>query len=122
MSSSVSPAAAGNALLLARRLHASNAATALLRLLRALMSSSMSFGETMNAAVRPCRVMVTGSRWAMSSNWPKRFWASTEVTVIMGVLLETIANLYSIAIDLFKIHYTVRAELVEARPSFDRLR
>ena len=52
----------------ARWAQASNSATALLRLLRTLLSSAMSCGDTMNAAVRPCRVMVTGSRCTVSSN------------------------------------------------------
>jgi hypothetical protein len=51
------------------------------------MSSSKSAGETTKATVRPRRVIDTGSRCAASINSPKRFWASTEVTLRMVLTL-----------------------------------
>jgi|HubBroStandDraft_1064217.scaffolds.fasta_scaffold20455_2 hypothetical protein len=100
-SSSVNAAAAsawaGERLPWACALHSSNSATARLRLRRALSSSSISWAETMNAAGRPCLVMATGSRCAVSSKCPKRFWASTEVMVFIRAPRK-LANLDNIAV------------------------
>ena len=63
-------ACAGDWPFLALALHAPISATALLRLRRASSSSSISRGETIKAAVRPCRVTVMISRCAPSINWP----------------------------------------------------
>lgn len=53
-------------------------------------------GRQTKATGRPRRVMVTGSRWALSINSPKRFWASTEVTVRMISVLAEIASMATI--------------------------
>jgi len=66
--------------------HASKSATAWLRLRRTSSSSSISCGETTKAVGRPCRVIATASRCTVSSNFPKLFWASTEVIVTMVVI------------------------------------
>jgi hypothetical protein len=98
-SSSVNLAETAVARFVACALHASKSAKALERLRRESSNSSISSGETMKAAGRPCRVIATASRCTVSSNCPNRFCASTELILIIGFspLLANIANLDNIA-------------------------
>src|SRR5215469_1796510 len=97
-SSSVKAAASGVMLFRAFSRHDSQSVAIFFRRLsRNLCSSSISVGEITNAAVRPCRVIATGSRCAVSSSCPKLFWASAEVFVIIAgpsriAIIAKIAN------------------------------